>query len=235
MKNSILLYIILIFSSLPGFSQRIYPASQTELIFSLAHMNSTAVHSSQVVRFSGFLNHEFQLHVNLRKHFGYYSAIGIKNIGMINRFGDQDINLKQRSYAVSFPLAFKFGNIQNQSFLAFGAEINLLLNYKEKFLYGDTKTKKSEWFSNKVNPFQPAVFFQIKYLKNQIITFKYFLNDYLRYQPGGLKLPDGTVVSDYGRSSNIFYISWGSSLEAKSPETKKTEPKKIRTARLEEY
>jgi hypothetical protein len=231
MKNSIALSLCLIIFA--GYSQNIYPTSQTEFIFSSAKMNSTAISSSPVVRFSGFLNHESQLHVNFNKKIGFYTGIGIKNIGMINRFDSSNIHFKQRAYALSVPLALKLGKVNKQAFIAIGAEANILFNYKEKFLYGNTKTNKSEWFSNKVNTFNTAVFFQIKFLKSQIITFKYFLNDFLRYQPGGLKLPDGTVVSNYGKSSKLFYVSWGSSLEFKDPKVKIQERKAtIRSAKL---
>lgn len=227
-----LLFIILLISSQICSAQRIYKTSQTEFIFSSASLNPTSIASSNVVRFSGFINHEGQRHVNFNNRIGYYTGIGIKNIGMINRFGIQDINFKQRAYAISIPFALKFGRIQRQSFMAVGVDINFLFHYKEKFLYNDTLTKQSEWFSKKVKPIQPAVFFQIKYLKSQIITFKYFLNDFLRYQPGGLALPDGSNVTNYGRSSHIFYISWGTSLEFKD-KIDKPLPKRIRTASLE--
>ena len=231
MKNYI--FILLLLISISGYSQRIYPATQTELIFSMASMNKTTIPTSQVVRFSAVINHESQLHVNFNKSFGYYTGFGIKNIGMINRFSNQDINFKQRAYAVSLPLAIKFGSVQKEQFFALGGELNFLFHYKEKFLYDDTKIKRSEWFSSKVNAFQPAVFLQIKYFKSQAITFKYFLNDFLNYQPGGLLLPDGTLVNDYGRSSHLFYISWASHLEIKDSDKKKPDPPKIRTARLD--
>ncbi len=163
-------------------------------------------------------------------------GIGIKNIGMINNFGSYNLHLKQRAYALTVPLAFKMGKVDRMAFIALGAEANFLFNYKEKFLYGDTKTRKTEWFSNKVNWFNPSVFFQLKFLKTQVITFKYYLNDFLHYQKGGLTLPDGTVVSDYGKSSKLFYVSWGSHLEFKDSDNKniKKAKNRIRTASLTE-
>ena len=234
MKNSIIVVslCLIVFSS---YSQKVYLASQTEFTLSSANMNSTSVSSSPVVRFSGFINHESQIHLNFNKRTGIYTALGIQNIGIINRFDSSNIRVKQRAYALSAPLAFKLGNLNKQTFIAIGAEANILFNYKEKFHYGDVKTRKSEWFSDKVNTFNPAVFFQIKFMKSQIITFKYFLNDFLRYQPGGLTLPNGTVVSDYGKSSKLFYISWGTNLEFRDPKVKsKGKNMIIRTAKLTE-
>ena len=103
MKN-ILIFTLLIFNvfNSHSFAQDIYAAAQTDLIFSMATMNATNISTSQVVRFSGFLNHETQRHVNFNKKIGYYTGLGIKNIGMINRFGDQDITFGQIKFHGGF-------------------------------------------------------------------------------------------------------------------------------------
>ncbi len=225
----------LIFLSLTTQAQKIYPANQTDLIFSMAQMNATAgVATTPVVRFSGFINHELQIHFELSKTIGVYSGWGIKNIGMINHMEYKGVNFKQRAYALSMPLALKMGNLKEQGYLAVGTELNVMTHYKEKFLYDETKVKKSEWFSNKVNLLNPAVFLQVKFFKSQVITLKYFLNDFLRYQPGGLTLPDGTVISDYGKSSKLFYISWGTHIHHTLPDDvkqKQKELEKLKSAR----
>lgn len=215
-------------------AQSVYPANQTDLIFSLAQMNNTAISTKPVLRFSGFLNYEMQIHFDFGKTTGLYTGLGIKNIGIINHLDSVDINFKQRAYALSIPLALKIGSMKNQSYVAFGGEIDVMTHYKEKLMLEDTKIKRGEWFSDKVNLLNPAFFLQFKFLKTQIVTFKYFLNDFLRYQPGSLTLPDGTIVSDYGRSSKLFYISWGTHISAKSPEVKKQEKEaqKLKSARL---
>jgi hypothetical protein len=217
-------------------AQSVYSATQMDLIFSMAQMNTTAISTKPVPRFSGFLNHETQVHFDFGKSVGIYTGLGIKNIGMINHIDSFNINLKQRTYALGLPLALKLGSMKNQAYVAFGGEINLMTHYKEKMMVGNTKIKSGEWFSNKVNILNPAVFFQIKFLKSQVVTFKYFLNDFLRYQPASLTLPDGTVVNDYGRSSKLFYISWGINLASKDPETKKKLKKQqeLKSAKLEE-
>jgi hypothetical protein len=234
MKNIITAYLFLI--TLSGYAQKLYPANQSELIFSGAQMNSTNdVSSYPVTRFSGFFNYEAQRHLNFNKSSGMYFGMGIKNIGIINHFNGTDFRFKQRAYTLSFPLALKLGRVDRMAFLALGAEANIMYQYKEKFLYGNTKTRKSEWFSDKVNLFNPAVFLQFKFFKTQVITFKYYLDDFLKYQSGGLTLPDGTIVSDYGKSSKLFYVSWGSNIEIREPGNKniKKVEKRIRSARLE--
>jgi hypothetical protein len=225
------IFICLILLAFSGKGQSSYPVSQTDLILSLGNMNSTAVSSSPVVRFSGFLNHEWQLHFDFNKTIGLYTGLGLKNIGMINHFDDHGINFKQRAYAIGVPLALKLGSMNGQTYIVLGGEANIMTQYKQKFLYDNTKTKQSEWFSNKVNFFNPAVFFQFKFMKSQIITVKYFLRDFLRYQAGGLQLPDGTVVSDYGQSSKLFYISWGSSIAIKDPVIEQKKQQVIKSAR----
>ncbi len=232
-KRNFFAALSLLFISLTGKTQQVYTANQTDLIFSLAQMNASTISTSPVLRFSGFINHEAQMHIDFGKTTGMYTALGIKNIGLINHIENRGMNVKQRAYALSIPLAFKLGNMKRQAYVALGGEINLMTHYKQKFLYGDAKTKEGEWFSNKVNLLNPAVFFQVKYLKSQVITFKYFLNDFLRYQPAGLMLPDGTVIPDYGQSSKLFYISWGTSIANKNPSEKKQEQEleKMKSAR----
>ncbi|HSZ25819.1 MAG TPA: hypothetical protein VK766_08885 [Cytophagaceae bacterium] len=222
--------------SFAGYSQRkIHSVSQMDLIFSFAHLNSTSTSTSPVLRFSGFFNQELQFHYDFTKVFGLYSGLGLKNIGMINHFEDKGINLKQRAYALSAPLALKIGSMKAENYIAFGAELNVMTQYKQKFLYNNTKVKSSEWFSDKVNLINPAIFFQLKFLRSQVITVKYFLKDFLRYQQGGLILPDGTPLTNYGQSSNLFYISWGSSISFRDPSSKpKKQSPTIKTALLEE-
>jgi hypothetical protein len=231
----IVLIICLLFSY--GFSakaQKKYAAHQTDLIFSLSSMNTTNDPTSAVMRFSGFLNHEEQLHFDFGKTIGMYTGLGVKNIGFINRFENHKTNFKQRAYALGIPLAIKIGHLNNQAFVALGGELNLMVHYKQKFLYNDTKIKSGEWFSDKVTLLNPAIFLQIKFLKSQTITFKYFLNDFLQYQSSGLTLPNGTLISDYGRSSKLFYISWGSHVAIKDPQAKKEqELQKLKSARSE--
>ncbi|HVD96816.1 MAG TPA: hypothetical protein VNB90_01345 [Cytophagaceae bacterium] len=213
-------------------AQRAYWAGQNDFIFSLAQMNKTSVPSSPVLRFSGFLNYELQLHYNFGKSVGMYSGFGIKNIGLINHFEYHLINIKQRAYALSIPLALKFGSMSNQNYIAVGGELDLMAQYKQKFIYGHTKIKENEWFSDKVNLLNPAVFLTARFMQNQVITVKYFLNDFLHYQAGGLTLPDGTVIPDYGRSSHLFYISWGTNIAFRPPSVKATKESRMRSASL---
>ena len=126
-------------------------------------MNATTIPSSGVVRFSGFLNHESQVHVNFNKKYGFYTGVGIKNIGIINSFESNKVHYKQSAYALTVPLALKVGKVTRQSFAAIGVEANWLFHYKEKFIFDKTKISKSDWFSTVVNPFNPAVFFQVKF------------------------------------------------------------------------
>jgi hypothetical protein len=228
------LLFFLCFLQIKAQAQQLFSATQYELIFSLASMNSTSVVPSKpVLRFSGFFNYESQIHFDFGKHAGIYSGLGIKNIGLINTFKENETTIKQRAYVLSMPLAFKLGSMKDQSYVALGGEANLMMHYKEKFIYGKSKSKDNEWFSNKVNLFNPAVFIQVKFMKSQVVTFKYYLQDFLRPQQGGIVLPDGTVVADYGRSSKLFYISYGSNIATRSNKQKQQEFQNIRSARLD--
>ena len=61
-----------------------------------------------------------------------------------------------------------------------GGEAELMFHYKEKqFINGDKQRKSKEWFSDKVNLFNPSVFAGIQLPGGMNVKFKYYLNDFL--------------------------------------------------------
>ncbi len=138
--------------------------------------------STPVIRYSTFLHLGEQLHVNFSNTFGFYTGIGMRNIGMINRLSDS-VKVKQRVYSVGIPVALKIGNMGKKAYAAFGAELELFFNYKQKTFKGsgrgDKVEKFNEWFSNRTELFNPSVFAEFNFGKGTYIKVRYYLNNFL--------------------------------------------------------
>ncbi len=177
--------------------KKTYWASVSELIFSAADLGNVRIYedgvnyvqapegnlANPVPRFSAFFHAAQQFHVNFARFAGFYTGLGFRNIGMINNLNDT-IRLKQRAYGVSIPLALKFGDMEKRKYLTLGAEAEYMFHYKQKVFVGEGRGDKddyklSEWFSNRVNAFNPGVFVEFNFGKSGYFRIKYYLNDFL--------------------------------------------------------
>jgi hypothetical protein len=120
---------------------------------------------------------------------------------------NKEVTIKERSYSLGIPVAFKLGNFDKGIYVAMGGEAELMFAYKRKIIDGDTKKKNYGWFDDRVNIFNPSLFVEIKFAKGQYVRFKYYLLDFLNYT--GIRLIDGTTLADYGKKSPLFYVSFG--------------------------
>ena len=177
-------------------AKKTYWASVSELIFSAADLGNVRIYDANTVyvqqpegslanpipRFSAFFHAAQQFHVNFARFAGVYTGLGIRNIGMINNLNDT-LRIKQRAYGISIPLAIKLGNMEKRSYLSLGAEAEYMFHYKQKVFVGegrgDKDNKSSEWFSNRVNAFNPGVFVEFNFGKSGYFRLKYYLNDFL--------------------------------------------------------
>ncbi|MBL0343174.1 MAG: hypothetical protein IPP71_21280 [Bacteroidetes bacterium] len=75
--------------------------------------------------------------------------------------------------------------------------------------------KKSDWFSNKVNLFNPSVFLDINSGRGGYIRFKYYLNDFLVTDKQDVKLY-GVKYDFRPTKSQMFYVAIGTSITQKS-------------------
>lgn len=224
MKNTFLLISILLMS-FSGFAQvKTDWRDGSETIFSWGNVDNGSLDAENVVRFSAFLNQQMQFHVDYGKNVGFYTGLGIRNIGFIHKFGDT-LKIKQRVYSIGIPVAIKIGNLEKNVFVAIGSEMELFFHFKEKtFLHGE-KFKNSEWFSNRTELFHPSVFAEIGLGQGFFVRYRYYLTDFMRKQsviyPGGIQIP-------YNNSpSPLMYISIGTmfskkKIKEKMPEIKKT-------------
>ncbi|HOY48690.1 MAG TPA: hypothetical protein PK281_04765 [Flavobacteriales bacterium] len=174
--------------------------------------------ATPVIRYSTFLHLGEQLHVNFSNTFGFYTGIGMRNIGMINRLSDS-VKVKQRVYSVGIPIALKIGNMGKKTYAAFGAEMELFFNYKQKTFKGSSgrgeKVEKfNEWFSKRTELFNPSVFVDFNFGKGSYIKVRYYLNNFLVQTKQNYTL-NNVKYGFFPESSQLFALSFGRVIGAK--------------------
>ncbi|HUM47792.1 MAG TPA: hypothetical protein PLD84_12755 [Chitinophagales bacterium] len=217
-RNFTSLFCIFLLFSSQAFSQKYFLASAGESIFSIGTVSSGSEDIRPVLRWSPVFNFQEQLHFNFSNSFGLYTGLGLRNVGLISKvdyvFADnpggpleKTATIKERSYSFGMPLLFKLGDMDEGVYFAAGAEAEVMFAYKRKIMEDGTKLKKSRWFDDNVNIFNPSLMAEVHFPKGQYLRFKYYIKDFLNYQ--GITLIDGTVLPDYGAESPLFYIAFG--------------------------
>ncbi|MEO6168954.1 MAG: hypothetical protein ABIO46_05655 [Chitinophagales bacterium] len=199
----------------------IYTAGAGETIFSWGKVDAGAADVQNVVRFSPVFNYAQQVHFDFSNSVGFYTGLGIRNVGLITHtdIDGFEIKIKERSYGLGIPIVFKVGNMKKGINLGVGGEAEFMFAWKRKIFVGDdTKTKDYEWFSDNVNIFNPSLLAELKFFRGQYIRFKYYLDDFLQYK-GGLTIPiiqaPNNTLPDYALSSQLMYISFGAVIARK--------------------
>jgi len=194
-----------------------YGVSAYEFIFSFGNVSNAGQKLDNVVRFTPVFNPQHQAHYNFSGGSGMYTGIGIRNVGFINKIAGapgEEITLKQRAYSLGIPLAMKLGNMKGGTFLALGAEAELMFHYKKKIQEGGHSSNTSSWFSSEVNTFNPSLFAELRFHSGTFLRFRYYLNDFLKNQDMSFYLPDsGTQVSYTPVKSTLFYFSIGTAFK----------------------
>ncbi|MFN4123194.1 MAG: hypothetical protein ACK4GL_07810 [Flavobacteriales bacterium] len=195
--------------------KRTYVKTAGEIIFSAGVLEIQGAQVDPVVRFSAFFQSQEQLHIDISKNIGIYTGIGSRNIGFINRINDS-IRIKQRVYSIGIPLALKIGNMRYGNFLAIGGEAEFFTQYKQKTFLNQRQNKVdkfSEWFSNRVNVFNPSVFAEYNFDGKRYIRLRYYLNDFLVSNKQSYRLSGGSAEIPFiAERSTLFYISFGTTL-----------------------
>jgi hypothetical protein len=196
-----------------------YGMTGAQLIFSEGHVNDGGGTVANIIRFTCFFHVQHQFHYNFGKFMGMYTGFSIINVGMINTIPlpeETSATLKQRSYSIGIPLGLKFGNMPSGNYIAFGAEGECMFAYKQKILYGGTKTISTDsWFFNKdVNLFNPSLFAEIRFHGGNYIRFKYYLYNFLVDKTSQLDIGP-YQVSYTPEKSTLYYISVGLLLKTK--------------------
>jgi len=205
-----------------------YMASASEFILSMGNLGNVKIYgpetiggvstpisdkaSSPIPRFSAFFHFTQQMHYNFSSGFGMYTGLGMRNIGMINNLNDT-IRVKHRAYGLSVPLAFKIGNMGKKSYFALGAEAEYMFHFKQKVFVGegrgDKQNKTSEWFSHRVNGFNPSVFVEMNFGRGSYIRVRYYLMDFLNANARQGINVSGQDLSFTTDSSQLFAVSFG--------------------------
>lgn len=196
-----------------------YEMSGSEFIVAYGDVRSQGQKLDNEARLSGFLHFNHQLHYDYTPAFGLYSGLSLVNVGFANNIplanGDKML-LKQRSYSLGVPLAFKLGNMPKRRYLALGVQPEYFFHYKQKALYKEEKTRESKWFSDEVRPFNTSVFAELHTAKGFYVRFRYYLNDFLSDRETSLTVPGSSdVVSFRPDKSGLYYMSFGWTLKVR--------------------
>jgi hypothetical protein len=195
-----------------------YSMEAYEFIFSKGEVKAAGQPADNIVRFTAFFNGQTQRHYNFSNHFGIFTGMGFRNVGLINKFDlpDGSFKMKQRAYSIGVPLAFKLGNMVNGNYIALGAEAEYMFHYKRKLWYKGEDNKISDWFSDEVNAFNPSLFTDIRFHNGTFFRFKYYLNDFLSHNETILHIPGYTSdVTFKPERSTMWYISIGTAFKIK--------------------
>ncbi len=211
MKRILAITILLIFGALyyAQAQSKVYRSSGGELIFSFANVEGPGeADIRNIPRFTGFFHFQSLWNYDPADAIGFFSGVSMRNVGIITEPNDT-FKLKQRSYALGVPLGIKLGSMDKKFFVFAGAEAEMMLHYKEKhFVNGDKVKKRREWFSDKVNFFNPSLFAGIQLPGGANLKFKYYLFDFLNTDY--TETVNGVEVKPYaGMRTQMMYVSLG--------------------------
>jgi hypothetical protein len=196
-----------------------YGMTGAQLIFSEGHVYDNGGIVANTVRFTCFFHLQHQFHYDFGKFMGMYTGFSIINVGFINTLPlpeETSATFKQRSYSFGIPLGLKFGNMPSGNYLAFGLEGECMFAYKQKILYGGSRTIEYDnlFSSDHVNLFNPSLFAEIRFHKGTYIRFKYYMLPFLVNKPSTLDI--GQYQVQYvPEKSALYYVSIGLLLKTK--------------------
>jgi hypothetical protein len=238
-KLSCLIIFIIGLTKVPLMAQHVYPVTSGEIIFSQSNTTFTQAFLDQYpgaglsgnnVRFTAFFHLGQYIHCDFTDKFGFFSGLGIRNVGMITdeslpqtvsttggTVPYSDYNVIRRQYMLGVPLAIKVGSFKNHLYFFAGGEYEMAFHLKEKywtdsFDRSGSKTKSMQWFSSQTPTFLPSVFAGVQFPRGVNLKFKYYLTDFLNsdYKVSS-NSTDGSSfsISDLTRyeSSQLFYFS----------------------------
>lgn len=226
----------LIMLSNSAFSQsNSYSTSGGEIIFSWAQLEYTPEFQStfseakivgEPVRFTAFFHIQQFWHLDLNNNLGFFTGIGLRNIGIIS---DENLpetyanpngqyfsaKIIRRSYSLGLPLAIKVGSFKDHLHVYAGGEIEWTFHMKEKWWdshsRSGTKTKTTSWWPNQITTFLPSAFVGLQFPGGINVRFKYYLENFLNhnYDTYSNATSPGHVVSDLTKyqTSNLFSVS----------------------------
>jgi hypothetical protein len=192
------------FCIVPSFllSQEVYTISGGEIIFQSALIEKAYNDVNTNLRFTVGIHFGEYVHLDLGKHIGFFSGIGLRNVGFITE--EEDIRIKYRTYNLGIPLALKLGSFNKNIYVFGGAEYEWMVNFKQKTFKDDGKFKYSSWFSKRTPSFIPSVFGGFQFPGGIQIKMKYYLENFLNHKFNG-----GDDYNDYTalNKTQVWYFS----------------------------
>lgn len=175
-----------------------YKTGGGEIIFGFADLiDNNGEDLSEGVRTSLFFHLSQYRHFDLNNNFGWFTGLGLRNIGFVGQEGSEKV--KRRVYTVGVPLGVKLGNFRKQTFVFGGVEGEFAFNYKEKrYVNGKKISKYTAWFSDRTQKFLPSAFAGIQFSEGLNVKFRVYLDDFMK--------------GDY-QESNLFHFSLSYQLE----------------------
>ena len=252
MKKNIIITVILFLLVNLTKAQEFYHASSGEMIFSFSNIteyNKITEKYDKIptgMRFTIWFHAQHTFHYNFNNTFGAFIGLGIRNIGItpapdsVYFHGDktyykrasagasvfQLTTVKQRTYTLGIPLAFKIGNFNKGYYLFAGAEYEYSFHYKEKVWIDNEKKKYSEWFGDQATLFLPSVFGGIKLPGGTMIKFKWYLQNFLN-QNHKANIVNNNITTEIEpykyTNTQLFYVSMAFIIESKKPKAKPTQ------------
>lgn len=215
MKKHLLLFIIAIFFipqlSIAQNSTKKYWVTGWEIPFQWAKIDNDGDESGNVMRFAPAINIQTLFNLDPSKAIGFFTGIGVRNVGFIYNVPQQPVKKKFRTYNLAVPVAFKLGDMTRTFFYA-GYEIEFPFSYKEKTFRNEVKDDKFVvWFSDRVPVFYNSVFVGINLSKVFNVKFKYYFTNF--HNKDYTAVVNGEEVQPYkDLNANVFYISLNISL-----------------------
>lgn len=226
-KLTLLLALLVIVGAVKSFAQNIYPVTSGEMIFSSGTVEFTDEYMQEFpeakvmdvpVRFTTGFNISQFWHFDFNEHFGLYTGLGIKNVGLISDEmlydgspgieSYQPYKIIRRNYTGAIPLAVKLGSFDKHLFIYGGGEFEFGIHYKEKYWNSHdrsgAKTKTKKWFGGQTESILPSAIVGLQFPRGLNVKFKYYLNDFFNHD-----YTNTNFVSDLTRykTSQMWYLS----------------------------
>lgn len=177
-------------------------------LLSFGNVKNAGEHVRNVPRFTLFFNVGSNYNYDFNNHFGLFTGLNIKNIGLITKDDKDSVKLKRRVYTLGVPFGFKIGDLKRGTFFFFaGGSYDMAFNYKEKkFINGDKVDKFNEWFSDRTPILMPSLFAGIRISPGFGLKIQYYPNDFFNkdYKES---LVGGTVKPYKDVESKMFFAT----------------------------
>ncbi len=204
MKWFILIFLLPVGSLAGLYAQKTYTENGGEFIFSFSDVDYKGENMPTKMRFTMFLHFGRQRHYDINNNIGFYSGIGMRNIGFTTDYGNAVE--KRRTYALGVPAAFKIGIFDEHFYFYGGGEYELFFHYKQKRKSSGSKIKYGEWFSSRTDRLMPSLFFGMQFPGGINLKLKYYRNDFLNKSFKGRDFGQLVDYADFGKTE-IFYFA----------------------------